>query len=266
MTSRIFRRNVWVLLTLLMLGSSTYAQKSLDLHAGAGMGSINNYDAGTSPFHLKGNTIVLNWGASYAWNRYQIETDGRFFNSTLKNLSGNDEALDFNLEFLYRYLDTKSNRFHFYAGGALEGCGDFKSVPALQNAASSINIFGNVCIINMAQWDFAFNRTKTHNWLTAYAKLSLPITGTAYRPGFAYVYDPQGLDEMEGIFAGYEGFTQFFPGCNTNVGLWLNLKNHNRIGLNYRWDYIRTGKNDIWHFDNTFHSVNLTFMFNILSL
>ena len=175
-------------------------------------------------------------------------------------------ALDFNLEALYRYLDSKSNHFRFYAGGALEGCGDFKSIPALQNASSSINIFGNICIVNKAEWDFAFNKTKSHNWLTAYAKISLPIMGTAYRPGYAYVYDPQGLDELEGIFAGYENFTQFFPGCNTDVGLWLNLKNHNRVGLNYRWDYLRTGNKDIWHFDNTFHSVNLSFMFNILSL
>ena len=249
-----------------MLGSSTFAQHSLNLQAGLGAGSINNYDAGTVPFHITGNTAVFNWGVNYSFDRCKIETEGRFFNSTLKTLSGNDEALDFNLEFLYRYFDTKDKHFHFYAGGALEGYGDLKSVPALQNAASSINLFGNLCIVNMAEWDFAFNKTKAHHWLTVYAKINLPVLGAAYRPGYAYVYDPQGLTELEGIFAGYEGFAQCFPGCNTQIGLWLNLKNHNRIGLSYRWDYLRTGNNDIWHFDNTFHSVNLTFMFNILSL
>lgn len=253
-------------MALLLLGSNAFAQHSLNLCAGIGTGSINNYDAGTVPFHISGSTTTFNWGVNYAWNRCQIETEGRMFSSTLKTLSGTDVALDFNAEFLYRYLDTENNRFHFYTGGALEGCGDFKSIPALQNAAGTFNIFGNICIVNMVQWDFAFNKAKSHNWLTAYAKLNLPITGSAYRPGFAYVYDPQGLDEMEGLFAGYENFTQLFPGCNTNVGLWLNLKNHNRIGLNYRWDYLRTGKNDIWHFDNTFHSVNLSFVFNILCL
>ena len=258
-------KNVWLLLSLLILGGNAFAQKSFDLHAGLGVGVINNYEEGTAPFHLKGGSLVADWGASYAWNRCRIASDARFFFSTLENLSGNDEAIDFNLEFLYRYLDTPNRYFHFYTGGALQGCGDLKSAPALMNAATSANIFGNLCFVNMAECDFAFNSAKTHPWLTAYAKLTLPVVGAAYRPGFAYVYDPQGLDELDGFLAGYESFTQWFPGCNTNVGLWLNLKNRNRLGINYRWDYLRTGKKDIWHFENSFHTVYLTFVFNVIT-
>lgn len=263
MKTKQLKSKVLTLLVLMLVGGNAFAQNSFNLYMGMGKSWIDNYDLGTVPFHINGNGRVQNWGANYAWNRCQIQMDGRYFNSTLKTLNGTNQAIDLNLEFLYRYYDTQSNRFHFYTGGALESYGEIKTVPDLQNAANCISYFGNLCDVNMVQWDFAFNKAKTHHWLTAYGKLTLPIVGVVNRPGYSYVSDAQGLNIFQRLFAGHESFTKFFPGCSTDFGLWLNLKNNNRIGLSYRWDYLSTGKKDIWRYDNSYHSLNLTFMFNI---
>lgn len=263
MKAKQLQKKVWLLLVLMLMGGSAFAQTSINLYIGIGTGSIDNYDLGTVPYHIKGSAGIQDWGANIAWRRCQIQLDGRYFNSKLKTLSGTNQAVDLNLEFLYRYHDTENNRFHFYTGAALEGYGEIKSVPALQNASFCLNTFGNLCDVNMVQWDFAFNRAKTHHWLTAYGKLTLPIVGMVSRPGFSYAYDTQGIGVFSKLFAGHESFAKFFPGCSTDLGLWLNLKNNNRIGLNYRWDYLSTGKKGIWRYDNAYHSVNLSFMFNI---
>lgn len=257
------QKKILVLLTLMLLGGGAFAQTSINLYLGMGVGTIDNYDLGTVPYHIKGYNSVQDWGANIGWKRCQIQLDSRYFNSTLKTISGTNKSLDLNLQFLYRYHDTESNRFHFYTGGALEGYSEIKSVPNLQNASSCINVFSNLCDVNMVEYDFAFNQAKTHHWLTAYGKLTLPIVGVMNRPGYAYVYDAQGMDILSSFFAGHETFVKFFPGCNTDIGLWLNLKNNNRIGLNYRWDYLSTGKKGMWRYDNAYHSVNLFFMFNI---
>lgn len=252
-----------VLLAMMFLGVGAFAQNSFNLYMGLGRGSIDNYDLGTVPYHIKGSTRVQDWGINYIWNRCQIQMEGRYFNSTLKTLSGTDQSIDLDFEFLYRCYDSENNRFHFYTGAALEGYGEFKSVPALQNSSVSTNLFGNLCDVNMVTYDFAFNKDKTHHWLTAYCKLSLPLVGIANRPGYAYTYDTQGMSLVGRFLTGHETFAKFFPGCSTDFGLWLNLKNNNRIGLNYRWDYLTTGKKGTWRYDNAFHSVNVTFMFNL---
>jgi hypothetical protein len=263
MKNKYLIKKTYGMLVFLFLASTAFAQSKINLYMGLGTGSIDNFDLGTVPYHIKGNSSIQDWGANIAWKRCQIQLDGRYFKSTLKTLSGTNQALDLNLEFLYRYHDTGNNRFHFHTGVALEGYGDIKSLPALQNASFCLNIFGNLCDVNMVQWDFAFNRAKTHPWLTAYVKLTLPIVGVVSRPGFSYTYDSQGMGVFSRLFAGHESFAKFFPGCSTDLGLWLNLKNNNRIGLNYRWDYLSTGKKGIWRYDNAYHSINLSFMFNI---
>ena len=246
-----------------MLGASAFAQKSFNLFMGIGTGTIDNYDIGTVPFHIKGSARVQDWGLSYAWNRSQIQIDGRYFKSTLATIEGENKALDLNAEYLYRCIDSESNRFHFHTGAALKGYGEMKTIPDLQNAALAVSIFSDLRSVSMVEYDFAFNKAKTHNWLTAYGKLGIPVIGFAYRPGYAYVYDGQGMDLFQRLFGGYQGFAKFFPGCSTDLGLWLNMTNGNRLGLNYRWDYISTGNKDVWRYDNAYHTLNHTFIFNI---
>lgn len=234
------------------------------LDLSAGLNAVDCYDAGTVPFKYMGMGTNLGMDVTIEWERYHIRPGFRYFNNILKDPSGTAIGLDFSTEFLYRFHDAAQNRFHLWAGGTLQGFLDVKSIPSLQNAATCLSLFGNVGATGMVQYDFAFNPDKNHNWLTTYFKLNVPLCGTINRPGYAYIGNPAiNEDAIETLFGGNEAFDKFFPGLNTDLGLYLNLLNGNRIGLNYRWDYLSTGKKGTYRYDNALHSVNLSFMFRL---
>jgi hypothetical protein len=111
--------------------------------------------------------------------------------------------------------------------------------------------------------DFAYDKADaTHPWLTAFFNLSLPLYTVGVRPGYAYVVDP--LNNIFDMLLGANvPMFKFFPGCTTDIGFNLNLRNGNRIGLSYTWDYLTTGKKGAYRYDNAFHTVKLSFMFKI---
>ena len=116
----------------------------------------------------------------------------------------------------------------------------------------------------MMQYDFAFIRGGSHNLLSAYGKLSLPIVGGVIRPGFAYMDNyTSSMNIANTILQDYETFYKWFPGVTTDIGFYFNLLNGNRIGINYRWDYLTTRHKGIYRFDNAIHSFNLNLMFNL---
>ena len=234
------------------------------LDLSAGLNAVDCYDAGTVPFKYMGMGPNVGMGVTIEWERCHIRPAFRYFNNALKNPSGTAIGLDFSAEFLYRFHDGAQNRFHLWAGGTLQGFFDTKSIPSLQNAATCISLFGNVGATAMVQYDFAFNSDKNHNWLTAYFKLNVPLYGAVSRPGYAYIGHPAiNEDAVETLFGETEAFGKFIPGLNTDLGLYLNLLNGNRIGFSYRWDYISTGKKGTYRYDNALHSVNLSFLFRL---
>jgi len=259
------------LLAYILMGLNSFAQqdkakanRALWTNLGLGFTIADSYDNGTVPFHIKGIGTVAAPSATYRWKRYETQLEFRSFNTTLAYPSGTGTNLNLNYGFLYRFHDSQSNRWHQWAGGDLEGFFDIRQIPALQNASSNLSAFSTLGAVWKVEFDFAFNKDKTHNWLTAYGKVGLPIVGVAFRPDFSYVSNGVGMvSSWELLTAEHHIFTKFFPGCNTTLGLSLNLKNGNRIALDYRWDYLTTGKKDIYRYDNAFHSANLTFMFNI---
>jgi len=261
-SKKLFRRT-WMVLALALLGGSVFAQNPLHLYVNTGIGTIDHYDIGTVPYHVKGSAAPMGLGVNYAWKRCQVNVGGQMTNGNLNTISGTAMGFDVNAEFLYRCIDSESNRFHFYTGGALQGYGEIVTIPALQNASRGMTLFGNINDVNMVTYDFAFNKEKTHNWLTAYGKLTLPLFGMVNRPGYSYIHETFGMDGFEALFAGTETFPKFLPGCSTDLGLYLNLKNGNRIGLDYRWDYLSTGNKGTWRYDNAYHTVNVSFMFKL---
>ena len=222
------------------------------------------YDVSTVPFAYSGVGRNYNTGLTIEWGRCHLRPTFRMINSTFANPAGTATDYDFSTEFLYRVYDNKDNRLHLWAGATLGGFADIKSIPSLQNASSCISIFGDLGATGLLQYDFAFNKSKNHPWLTTYFKLNLPLYGIANRPNFAYVGNPTINQELtETLFGWKETFGKFFPGVNTDLGLYLNLLNGNRIGLTYRWDYLTTGKKGTYRYDNAIHSFNLSFMFRI---
>ena len=261
-------KTLLLLSVCVMMGLSALAQtrptRALHLNLGVNRGVVNSYDNGTVPFHIMGTSTNIDPSISYAWKRFETHVEFRYITSTLTNPSGTCKSVDFNYDLIYRFYDSQSNRWHHCVGGNLEGFGDLRQIPELQNASTNLSIFGNLGAVWKTEFDFAYNKDKTHNWLTAYGKAVMPLVGMACRPNFSYVSDGIGeINPIQMLLGEHHTFATFFPGFNTTLGLRLNLKNGNCIAFDYRWDFVTTGKKDVYRYDNAFHSFNTTFMFNI---
>ena len=234
------------------------------LYMGAGLNVADCYDIGTIPFSYLGIGVNLNMGATIEWWRYHLQTETRFFVNSMFSFSSYAITFDSRTEFLYRVHASKRNRFQVWAGCDIQSFFDLKEIPALMNAALGVSAFENLCAEGMLRYDFAFIRGGSHNLFTLCGKLNLPIAGLVVRPGYAYVdnYNSD-INEANTIFQDYETFGKWFPGIGTDIGLYFNLLNGNRIGLNYRWDYLTTGHKGAYRYDNAFHSFNVNLLFNL---
>ena len=233
------------------------------LNLSAGGTIADCYDNGTIPYSYLGIGGNLGLGVTVEWSRFHAQTEGRVF-GTMLTVSGSSIGIDSKTEFLYRFHDGKRNRLHLWAGGAFQINYDIKSISSMMNASAGVTGFMNLCAEGMLSFDFARIRGGNHNLLTAYGKLTLPLVGVAMRPGYAYMDNyTQDIDVSSTVLGDYEGLGLAFPGASTDIGLYLNLVNGNRIGLSYRWDYLTTRHAGIYRFDNALHSINLNFMFNI---
>ena len=234
------------------------------LNMGVGLNVADCYDIGTIPFSYLGIGVNLNMGATIEWWRYHLQTETRFFVNSMFSFSSYAITFDSRTEFLYRVHASKRNRFQVWAGCDIQSFFDLKEIPALMNAALGVSAFENLCAEGMLRYDFAFIRGGSHNLFTLCGKLNLPIAGLVVRPGYAYVdnYNSD-INEANTIFQDYETFGKWFPGIGTDIGLYFNLLNGNRIGLNYRWDYLTTGHKGAYRYDNAFQSFNVNLLFNL---
>lgn len=231
---------------------------------GMGLNVANCFDKGTIPFNYYGLGINGGVGLTFEWRRCHLQTESRMFFNGLLDPTGYAFALDSRVEFLYRVSSTRRNRLHWWAGGNIQTFVDLKEISSLMNASMGFTSFENVCAEGMLQYDFAFIKGGEHNLLSTYCKLSLPLMGIAIRPGFSYMDNyTNDINLANSLLSDYETFAKMFPGVSTDLGLYLNLLNGNRIGLNYRWDYLTTGHKGAYRYDNAFHSVNLNFMFKL---
>jgi len=233
----------------------------LDLNAG--IGTVTSYDNGTIPYSYNGVARELSLGFTDEWKRCHIEFEFQRFQSSYDDPVGTNTALDGRLEFRYSCLKPSDSRWHFWSGFNVETYGELKNIPELQNAASAASIFGHIGAVEMVTCDFGYDKEHTHNWMTAFFKLTLPIAGVASRPGAMYVHDPLGSTGLSSLISSNEKFFKLFPGATTDLGLTLNLRNGNRISLYYAWDYLTTGKKGACRYDNAYHTVNLSFMFKL---
>ena len=254
-----------LLAVLFLITAQGFAQSRVPvwLNLSAGGNVADCYDNGTVPFSYYGVGGNLSLGATVEWHRCHVQHETRLYGNMLEN-GGSSIDIDSRTEFLYRFHDNQRNHLHLWAGVALQGYYNIKDIPAMMNASMGFTMFMNLCTEGMLSYDFAFIREGRHPLLTAYGKLSLPVAGTVLRPGYAYMDNyTSDLNESNAILQDYVSFGKWFPGIGTDIGLYFNLLNGNRIGVSYRWDYLSTGHKGDYRFDNALHSVNLSFMFNV---
>lgn len=250
----------------LLATTQAFAQKSkvpIWLNLSAGGNIADCYDNGTIPFRYLGVGGNIGVGITVEWRRCHVQNESRLMADMLKT-NGYSIGIESKTEFLYRFHDSKRNRLHLWGGAAFQNYYDIKEISAMMNAATGVTGFMNLCAEGMLSYDFAFIREGSHNLLTAYGKLTLPVAGLVMRPGYAYMDNyTEDINIANTVLANYETFGKWFPGVGTDVGLYFNLPNGNRIGLNYRWDYLTTRHKGTYRFDNAIHAVNLNFMFKI---
>lgn len=262
------KKTILLLTACVMMGINAFAQtrpeRALYLDMGVSRGISNSYDNGVVPFFITGVSSIMTAGATYEWKRYETGLEFRNVRATLAKPAGTDVNYEINYDLLYRVHDSKSGRWRQWVGGDIDAFVDVRQIPSLQNASTNLSLMGSLGLVWKAECDFAYNKDKTHNWLTAYSKVNLPLAGVAYRPDFSYVGDGIGVtDIFKLLLAEHHSFVKFFPGCNTDLGLRLNFKNGNRISFNYRWDFVTTGHKDVYNYVNAIHSFNAIFMFNL---
>lgn len=268
LTIHIMKKTFLVILLCVITGIGVFAQtrpnKALYLNTAFSFGLTNAYDNGAVPFYINGVSTMRSFGASYEWKRYETHFDFRKISTTLFDPNGTCTTFDLDYDFLYRIHDSENGRWHQWIGGDIYTLADIRQIPSLQNASTNLSFFSNLGFTWKAEYDFAYNKEKTHHWLTAYNKVNLPLVGLAYRPDYSYVCDAIGMTETFGVlFANHHTFAKCLPGCNTELGLRLNFKNGNRIAFNYRWDFVTTGHKDYYSYVNALHSFNITLLFNL---
>ena len=233
----------------------------LDLSAGGNI--VHCFDNGTIPYPYRGLGLNFAGGVTIEWARYHVQKESRVAIDMLGN-GGTSYGIEGRSEFLYRFHDGKRNRLHLWAGPALQSYLDLKEISAMMNASLGLSGFMNLCAEGMLSYDFAYPHGGTYNLLTLYGKLSLPVAGLVMRPGYAYMDNyTNDINVNNTMLSDYVLFGKWLPGVGTDVGLYLNLMNGNRIGLSYRWDYLSTGHKGAYRFDNALHSFNLNFKFNL---
>jgi hypothetical protein len=233
----------------------------IDLNAG--IGGTTSYDGSTIPFAYGGFHDMEQIGVTDEWKRCHIQFLGMRYKTKYLDVNGSNSAYSSKLEFLYSCLNPSVRRWHFWTGASSNYDFELKQLEDLQNAAVTISLFHELSAEERVECDFAYDKADaTHPWLTAFFQLSLPLYAVGTRPGFAYVVDPlNNLFDM--LFGSSDLLFKMFPGCTTDLGLNLNLRNGNRIGLSYTWDYFSTGKKGAYRYDNAYHTVKLSFMFKI---
>ncbi len=260
-----------VLVALLWSGGTLMAQRPSSekrnafwLDFGAGLGITNLYDNGTIPFTYNGINNDLRFGFTDEWKRCHIHFDAGRAKTNLSDLDGVVYGIGINLDFLYSCLKPSDSRWNFWSGAAFETFIDLKAISDLGNAAAAMSTFGNLSAVELLQCNMAYSKDKSHPWLTAFFRLSLPILGLGSRPDFMYVHDPLGEENPIQLLTKHnESYFKMFPGCTTDLGFYLNLRNGNKIGLYYHWNYISSGKKGAYRYDNAFHNVNVSFMFKL---
>jgi hypothetical protein len=238
---------------------------SVWLNGGVGVGIADAYDKGVAPMSMWGLGVGGQLGVTVDWHRFHVQEESRALcGFLLKPISGFDIDVQNRVEFLYRFHDGKRDRLHLWAGGGLQEDAFFRIIPSLGNASTSTAVFVNLNAEAMIQYDFAFIKNHTHNLLTVYGKVMLPLGGLIVRPPYAFMDNyTSDINLLNTILSSYEIHGMAFPGVSTDLRLQFNLLNGNKIGLSYRWDYLTTRNKGHYRFDNAFHTISVDFMFKL---
>lgn len=251
----------------LLISSSAIASVSTDsasafclrLSGGAGIGVYRDF--GASPITFRG--LELDPGISLMYEKGSWRYEG--------SLAGAGGGYGFLLGFNYmqayggapwislsaQHKIDNFGRWNFWIGGGVEDRCDIRYSSALGNACTGISNFFNVNLLGDVECNYG-------SW-TIRGRLSLTPMSLLFRPGFAYMdnYDQEIGDPNANLFDQYSSYVSWATGASTEFGFLYRLKQGNRVGVCYRWNYFtsRTSSSCPHLFQQASHAliVNLDF-------
>ena len=248
--------------------SVEHSRVPIYLTGGGSLGANRYYDAGVSPLHYSGFAPSVDFGLTVEWKRCRVVlnnvVDGCLDaeNKSDSDAGANGVTINLSTAFLYRVAEPAEGSLRLWVGGSLNPYTDIRINQKMMNASVGLTFMFAFDANFRLEYDIP-SRRRT-DLFTLFADVSLPIFAFGTRPGYAYVYNATSSDNpIEYLLDSYESFAIAMPGNTTDIGIFFNLKNRNRIGLSYRWDYWTTRHTATHRFDNAYHTVNLKLMFNI---
>ena len=255
---------------LFAMGQKTSLEHSrvpIYLTGGGCLGVTEFYDAGVSPLHYLGFALGVDFGLTVEWKKCRITLDNTVGGCLAAGNKADSKAGAFGITinnrigFLYR-VSEPADGLRLWVGGSFNPYTDIRINQKMMNAA--VGLTSMYAMDGNFRLEFDIPSRRRTDLFMLFADITLPLVALGERPSYAYVYNAtSSSDPVEYVLDGYEGFAKAMPGATTDIGIFFNLKNRNRIGLSYRWDYWTTRHASVHRFDNAYHTVNLKFMFNI---
>lgn len=131
-----------------------------------------------------------------------------------------------------------------------------------ENASAGVSDLIMVQLRGRYEYFFATRRGRCTPMLAA--EVGWAPVGLALRPGYAFIDNyTQENDLYTTILSNYEWRTCLLPLLNSSMEAALQLRNGNRVGLNYQWSFATTWSSGHWRYDEALHLFNLFFLFKL---
>ena len=142
--------------------------------------------------------------------------------------------------------------------------------PNLENASFGLTDFMTLNVHGRAELRFGHKIHLTDSsatqgrWL-AYGEVAIAPLALVYRPGYAYLDNYNSSEEgvIHTILTSYTWSTTSFADIESDIGITRQLRNGNRIGLAYRWNYISSGTARYSRFEQASHLLVISLDFQL---
>jgi hypothetical protein len=212
------------------------------LKFGAGFGYQTLRDDAMSPLLYNGVEIGAYAGAEWRRPKGVFQLDGLFWlgetNAEQSGAYTDNYTFAINGSYLRKLHPARASRWHCFVGGALTSWGSFRDHISLVNSDYFYDLFLSIGPSGSIEYDFRFLKRDWHvNW-----QVTIPVLTYGLRPNFS------GLDEAPPNDNGFKkeleaaqiGTFDVLTNVKSRLELVYPLKNGNRIGLLYYWDFYQS--------------------------
>lgn len=221
----------------------TVQASTFHLKFGSGVGLQTYRDDAMSPLLYDGVEIGAMLGAEWRRPKGFYRVDGLFWlGETDSEQSGaytDNYTFAVNGGYLRLLHPARESRWHCYVGGALTTWGSFREHISLVNSDYFYDFFVSVGPTGAVEYDFRlFKRSWQLGW-----QFTIPVLTYGLRPNYSGLEEAP-PDEFDGfkseLKAAQIGSFNILMNVKSRLELIYPLKNGNRFGLLYYWDFYQS--------------------------